>query len=86
MVRAAAVASGLLVAVFTLAKPYAYSLPRSVVVFDFLLTIVLLGGARLARRMVAERPDRATRRAPHPRGAGRRRRARAGRWWSASCG
>ncbi len=63
VVRAAAVASGLLVAVFTLAKPYAYSIPRSVVVFDFLLTIFLLGGARLARRMVAERPDRATRRA-----------------------
>ena len=30
--------------------------------FDFLLTVVLLGGARLARRMIAERPDRATRR------------------------
>jgi FlaA1/EpsC-like NDP-sugar epimerase len=62
VVRAAAVTSGLLVAVFTLAKPYSYSLPRSVVVFDFLLTIVLVGGARLARRMIAERPDRATRR------------------------
>jgi len=62
VVRAAAVASVLLVAIFTLAKPYAHSLPRSVVVFDFLLTIVLLGGARLARRMIAERPDRATRR------------------------
>ncbi len=62
VVRAAAVTSGLLVAVFTLAKPYAYSLPRSVVVFDFLLTIVLVGGGRLARRMIAERPDRAARR------------------------
>ncbi len=62
VVRAAAVASGLLVAVFTLAKPYAYSLPRSIVVFDLLLTIFLLGGARLARRMVAERPERSTRR------------------------
>ncbi len=62
VVRAAAVASGLLVAVFTLAKPYAYNLPRSVVVFDFLLTVFLLGGARLGRRMFAERPDRATRR------------------------
>jgi FlaA1/EpsC-like NDP-sugar epimerase len=63
VVRAAAVASGILVAVFTLAKPYAYNLPRSVVVFDFLLTVVLVGGARLARRTLAERPDRATRRA-----------------------
>ena len=62
VVRAAAVTSGLLVAVFTLAKPYPYSLPRSVVVFDFLLTIVLVAGARLARRMIAERPDRAARR------------------------
>jgi FlaA1/EpsC-like NDP-sugar epimerase len=62
VVRAAAVASGLLVAVFTLAKPYHYNLPRSVVVFDFLLTVFLLGGARLARRMFAERPNRATRR------------------------
>ncbi len=62
VVRAAVVTSGLLVAVFTLVKPYSYNLPRSVVVFDFLLTIVLVGGARLARRMIAERPDRATRR------------------------
>jgi len=62
VVRAAAVASGLLVAIFTLAKPYAYNLPRSVIVFDFLLTILLVGGARLVRRMIAERPDRATRR------------------------
>jgi FlaA1/EpsC-like NDP-sugar epimerase len=62
VVRAAAVTSGLLVAVFTLAKPYSYNLPRSVIVFDFLLTVILLGGGRLARRMIAERPDRATRR------------------------
>jgi FlaA1/EpsC-like NDP-sugar epimerase len=62
VVRAAAVASALLIAVFTLAKPYAYNLPRSVVVFDFLLTVVFVGGARLARRTLAERPDRAMRR------------------------
>ena len=62
VVRAAAIASGLLVGVFTLAKPYPSNLPRSVIVFDFLLTVILVGGARLARRMVAERPDRATRR------------------------
>jgi len=64
-VRAAAVASGLLVAVFTLAKPYPYNLPRSVIVYDFLLTVILVGGARLARRTIAERPDRATRRRTH---------------------
>ncbi len=62
VVRAAAVASGLLVAFFTLAQPYAYNLPRSVIVFDLLLTVVFVGGGRLARRMIAERPDRATRR------------------------
>jgi FlaA1/EpsC-like NDP-sugar epimerase len=62
IIRAAAVTSGLLVAAFTLAKPYPYNLPRSVVVLDFLLTIVLVGGARLVRRMIAERPDRAARR------------------------
>jgi len=85
VVRAAAVASGIMVLVFTLAKPYAYNLPRSVVVFDFLLTVVLVGGARLARRTIAERPDRTARRArthgllivaPAP----------ADRWWSVSCG
>jgi FlaA1/EpsC-like NDP-sugar epimerase len=63
VVRASAVASGIMVLVFTLAKPYAYNLPRSVVVFDFLLTVVLVGGARLARRTIAERPDRSARQA-----------------------
>ena len=61
VVRAAAVASAILVAVFTLGKPYDYNLPRSVVVFDFLLTVMFLGGARLARRTIAERPDKAAR-------------------------
>src|SRR3954468_14799024 len=66
VVRAAAVASALLIAVFTLAKPYAYNLPRSVVVFDFLLTVAFVGGARLARRTLAERPDRALPRGTRP--------------------
>ena len=62
-------ASGLLVAVFTLAKPYSYNLPRSVVVFDFLLTIVLRG-----RRPAREADDRRATRSrhappPHPRRA-----------------
>jgi FlaA1/EpsC-like NDP-sugar epimerase len=61
VVRASVIASMILVAVFTLAKPYAYNLPRSVVVFDLLLTILLVGGARLVRRTIAERPDKATR-------------------------
>jgi len=59
--RALAVASALLVLVFVLVKPYPDSLPRSVVIFDFILSCALLGGARLARRTVAERPQRAAR-------------------------
>ena len=78
-------ASGLLVAVFTLAKPYEYNLPRSVVVFDFLLTIFLLGGARLARRMIAERPTGRRARAG-PAACSSSARAPAARWSSASCG
>src|SRR5436190_14561012 len=62
LVRAAALASTLVVAVFALAKPYAYGLPRSVIVFDFILTVVLTAGARLLVRMWAERPSRAARR------------------------
>ena len=61
LVRALAVATGLMVLVFLLAKPYDYSLPRSVVIFDFLLCTVFLGGARLARRSLAERPSRRSR-------------------------
>ncbi len=59
--RALAVASALLVLVFVLVKPYPDSLPRSVVIFDFILSCALLGGARLARRTLAERPQRAAR-------------------------
>ena len=59
--RSLAVASALMVLIFALAKPYDYSLPRSVIVLDFILSCVLLGGARLVRRSMAERPDRAAR-------------------------
>jgi FlaA1/EpsC-like NDP-sugar epimerase len=58
LLRALVVASALLVIVFALAKPYEDSLPRSVVIFDFLLSSALLGGARLVRRSLAERPAR----------------------------
>ena len=61
LIRALAVASALMVLVFALAQPYADSLPRSVVIFDFLLSAVFLGGARLARRSLAERPARRAR-------------------------
>jgi FlaA1/EpsC-like NDP-sugar epimerase len=59
--RALAVASALLVLVFVLVEPYPDSLPRSVVIFDFILSCALLGGARLARRSIAERPQRLAR-------------------------
>ncbi|HEX2129736.1 MAG TPA: nucleoside-diphosphate sugar epimerase/dehydratase [Solirubrobacterales bacterium] len=59
--RSLFVASALMVLVFALAKPYDYNLPRSVILLDFLLSCVFLGGARLARRTLAERPDRAAR-------------------------
>ena len=61
LVRAAALASALVVAVFVLAKPYAYGLPRSVIVFNLILT----GGAD--RRCPAAGPD--VGRAAQPRGA-----------------
>jgi FlaA1/EpsC-like NDP-sugar epimerase len=47
-----------MVLVFALVQPYPDSLPRSVVIFDFLLSAAFLGGARLARRSLAERPSR----------------------------
>jgi FlaA1/EpsC-like NDP-sugar epimerase len=59
--RSLAIASALLVLVFVLVKPYPDSLPRSVVIFDFILSCALLGGARLARRTLAERPQRMAR-------------------------
>lgn len=59
--RAVAVASALLVVVFTVAKPFSPSLPRSVEVTDFVLTLILIAGARLAVRLIVERPSRADR-------------------------
>ncbi len=59
--RSLLIASGLMVLVFALIQPYDYGLPRSVIVLDLILSCVLLGGARLARRTIAERPDRAAR-------------------------
>jgi len=59
--RTLAIASVLMVLVFVLAKPFPDSLPRSVIIFDFVLSCALLGGARLARRTLAERPSRRSR-------------------------
>ncbi len=57
ILRAVAVASLVMVLVFTVVKPFEDNLPRSVVVTDFILTLMLLLGARLAVRLVVERPE-----------------------------
>jgi len=61
IVRAVAVASAILVIVFAVAKPFDHALPRSVEVIDFMLTMLLIAGARLAVRLIVERPQRGAR-------------------------
>ena len=61
IVRAVAVASALLVVIFAVVKPFGHTLPRSVEVMDFLLTLLLITGARLAVRLIVERPSRISR-------------------------
>ena len=56
IVRAVAVASGILVVLFTVIQPFADDLPRAVAVMDFMLTLFLIAGARLAVRLIVERP------------------------------
>jgi FlaA1/EpsC-like NDP-sugar epimerase len=58
VLRAVAVSSGILVVGFTVVQPFDDDIPRSVVVMDFLLTLVFVGGVRLAARMVVERRAR----------------------------
>ncbi|HVY79253.1 MAG TPA: nucleoside-diphosphate sugar epimerase/dehydratase [Solirubrobacterales bacterium] len=61
IVRAVTVASAVLVVAFTVLRPFAHNLPRSVAVMDFLLTLMLITGARLAVRLIVERPSRSAR-------------------------
>ncbi len=61
ILRAVAVASAILVIVFAVVKPFSPTLPRSVEVTDFVLTLILIAGARLAVRLIVERPTRADR-------------------------
>jgi FlaA1/EpsC-like NDP-sugar epimerase len=63
--RAVAVASALLVVLFAVAKPFKHTLPRSVEVMDFVLTLGLIAGARLAVRLILERPSRGARLPKH---------------------
>src|SRR3954451_11613318 len=65
IVRAVAVASAILVVAFTVLRPFAHNLPRSVAVMDFLLTLMLITGARLALRLIIERPSRGGRSPRH---------------------
>ncbi len=57
IVRAVAAASAILVVVFTVVQPFDSGLPRSVAVTDFMLTLFLIAGARLAVRLIVERPS-----------------------------
>jgi FlaA1/EpsC-like NDP-sugar epimerase len=61
IVRAVTVSSAILVVAFTVLRPFAHNLPRSVAVMDFLLTLMLVTGARLAVRLIVERPSRGSR-------------------------
>jgi FlaA1/EpsC-like NDP-sugar epimerase len=57
IVRAVAAASAILVVLFTVLKPFEHDLPRSVAIMDFLLTLLFIAGARLAVRLIVERPS-----------------------------
>jgi FlaA1/EpsC-like NDP-sugar epimerase len=61
IVRAVTVAGAILVVAFTVLRPFAHNLPRSVAVMDFLITLMLITGARLAVRLIVERPSRSAR-------------------------
>jgi FlaA1/EpsC-like NDP-sugar epimerase len=63
--RAVAVASAILVVLFAVAKPFSHTLPRSVEVMDFVLSLGLIAGARLAVRLILERPSRGARLPKH---------------------
>jgi FlaA1/EpsC-like NDP-sugar epimerase len=60
VLKATALSSLIMVVAFNLIRPFDDALPRSVIVFDFLLTLVSIGGARLLVRMIIERPSRRT--------------------------
>ncbi len=61
ILRAVAVSSAILVVAFAVLRPFKHSLPRSVEVTDFVLTMLLIAGARLAVRLIVERPSRGSR-------------------------
>src|ERR1700749_2746904 len=56
ILRAVAISSAILVVAFVVLKPFSPALPRSVVVTVFFLPLFLIAGARLAVRLIVERP------------------------------
>jgi FlaA1/EpsC-like NDP-sugar epimerase len=65
IVRAVAVASAILIVASSVFKPFHYAVPRSVEVMDFLLALLFVTGARLAVRLIVERPSRGHRLPKH---------------------
>jgi FlaA1/EpsC-like NDP-sugar epimerase len=59
--RAVAISSALLVIAFAVVQPFEHRLPRSVEVIDFMLTLILIAGARLLVRLIVERPSKGNR-------------------------
>jgi FlaA1/EpsC-like NDP-sugar epimerase len=58
ILRAVSVATAILVVAFWVVKPFGNEIPRSVIAFNFLLTLVSVVGVRLLARMVVEWPGR----------------------------
>jgi FlaA1/EpsC-like NDP-sugar epimerase len=59
--RAVVISSALLVIAFAVVQPFDHRLPRSVEVIDFMLTLILIAGARLLVRLIIERPSKGDR-------------------------
>ncbi|HEY5332065.1 MAG TPA: nucleoside-diphosphate sugar epimerase/dehydratase [Solirubrobacterales bacterium] len=59
--RAVVISSALLVIAFAVVQPFHHRLPRSVEVIDFMLTLILIAGARLLVRLIIERPSKGAR-------------------------
>src|SRR6201992_1899010 len=56
--RAVAISSALLVIAFAILNPFDHRLPRSVEVIDFIMTVILIAGARPLVRLTIGRPSK----------------------------
>ena len=61
IIQAVTISSLLLIGIFAVVQPFSDGLPRSVAMTDFLLTMMLIAGARLGTRLFKERPERGSR-------------------------